>query len=128
MTIHSSRRLARRRARRGFSIVELIVGVTLLGVGVLALAGTSAVVSRLLQQGGTHVVVTNLARARFEKLRAQRCPVAAGSATSFRVTENWAVLSSVPASRLYEVRDSLAYTVRGKNKSQIYRSYVVCQP
>jgi prepilin-type N-terminal cleavage/methylation domain-containing protein len=131
----AARRLARRgahvpRRRRGFTIVEVIAAVVVLAVGVLGLAGTAAMVTRLLGQGDRQTDAAVMAQKRFEQLRATRCPVAGGLTTASGATEQWTVIAPIgPASlRLYEVNDSVSYRIRGKTKGWGYRSIIECLP
>jgi type II secretory pathway pseudopilin PulG len=61
------------RARRGFTIVEALVAVMLLAAGLLALAGTSASVSRLIGEGRRSSRAGALAFQRLESLRTTAC-------------------------------------------------------
>ena len=53
-------------ARRGFTIVEVLVAVMVLSVGVLALASTAAVTGRLMSEGAVRNRAATLALSRFE--------------------------------------------------------------
>lgn len=120
-----------RRARRGFTIVEVMVAVLVMSVGILGLAGASAVVTRLLDRGDQQTAAAMTAQRRFERLRATRCPLASGSATVSGVTEKWVVIGQVgsPGSRMYDVVDSVSNKVRGKVKPAFAnRSVVRCLP
>ena len=121
---------ARIRRRRGFTIVEVIAAVVVLAVGVLGLAGTAAMVTRLLGQGDRQTDAAVMARQRFEQLRATRCPTVGGSVASNNMTERWTVITPVGPTtlRLYEVTDTVSYKVRGKTKAHAYRSIVECLP
>jgi prepilin-type N-terminal cleavage/methylation domain-containing protein len=105
------RRAARsRRARPGLTIIELMAAVVILSIGVLGLAGTTTVVTRMMGEGDHHTD---------------------GSTTSPAV-ERWAVVGPVgPATlRLYEVVDTVTIKTRtrAKQQRQSYRSIVRCLP
>lgn len=55
--------------RRGFTMVEVIVALVLLTVGVMALVGSSAMVSRMIGRGRGSTVAVQVATARIERLR-----------------------------------------------------------
>src|SRR5581483_2368719 len=63
----------RRRARRAFTIVELVVAIVILSVGVLGLVSTATVVSRLIGGAAQLTVAANVAASRFERLRSMQC-------------------------------------------------------
>ena len=126
------RRAARsRRARPGLTIIELMAAVVILSIGVLGLAGTTTVVTRMMGEGDHHTDAATAAQSRFERLRSTRCPVIGGSTTSPAV-ERWAVVGPVgPATlRLYEVVDTVTIKTRtrAKQQRQSYRSIVRCLP
>lgn len=116
--------------RKGFTIIELVAAIVILSLGVLALAGTSALVSRTLGQGSQQSNAATVAQARFEKLRSTRCPVTSGSATSGSMNERWTKVATLGGAnlRFYDVIDSVSYTVRGNTKRQAFRSIVQCLP
>ena len=58
---------------RGFALVELVVAVLVLTVGVLALAGTAAAVSRMVAWGQRLGGSAGAAQARLEALRSGGC-------------------------------------------------------
>ena len=119
------------RARRGLTIVELMAAVVILSIGVLGLASTATVVTRMMGQADQHTDAATAAQSRFERLRSTRCPVTGGSAAS-PIAERWVVVGTVgPMSlRLYDVIDTV--TVRTRTKARIqkqaYRSIVRCLP
>ena len=115
---------------RGFTIIELVVAIVILAIGVLGLAGTSAVVSRTLGQGTQHAQAASVAQTRFEIMRTTRCPVNSGTATSGKFTEKWTRIGTTGGAtlRFYEVVDSVSYSVGGTAKKQAFRSVVQCLP
>ena len=119
------------RARPGLTIIELMAAVVILSIGVLGLAWTTTVVTRMMGEGDHHTDAATAAQSRFERLRSTRCPVVGGSATS-PLTEKWAVVGPVGATtlRLYEVVDTVTIRTRTKARTQkqAYRSIVRCLP
>lgn len=95
----------------GFTIIEILVSIIVLTVGVLALLGSQALVTRMIAQGDRDTQATQVAVSRMERLRqfsragATRCSsaqLAAGSngptyypsgatASNATVTETWTV-------------------------------------
>lgn len=127
MKHHVKSRLVR---QKGFTIIELVVAIVILAIGVLGLAGTSAVVSRTLGQGTQHAQAASIAQTRFEIMRTTRCPVNSGAVTGGKFTEKWTRIGTTGGAplRLYEVVDSVSYSVGGKAKNQAFRSVVQCLP
>ena len=54
---------------RGFTLVEVLVALVLLTVGVMALLGSSAMVSRMIGKGRGSTIAVQVATARLERLR-----------------------------------------------------------
>lgn len=111
--------------RAGFTIIEVIVATMILSVGVLALAGTAAVVTKQMASGSRQTVASTIAQARFDSLSSVQCSnLAAGGATTsgtatFRnghVTETWQVTDGNDVKNIqdkvyvYGLRDTLVYT------------------
>ncbi len=95
---------------RGFTLVELMVAVVILAVGVLALVGSSASVTKMIGSGKHTTNATLVAERRLEALRhvaLGSSPVcstlASGSATGVGYTEQWTV-SGTGASRTLVAR------------------------
>lgn len=77
---------------KGFTVVEVIIAILILSVGVLGLASTAALVTRMIGQGGSYSQATTLAAEQTEILRSQ-CDSAraAGSSASGNYAVNWTV-------------------------------------
>jgi prepilin-type N-terminal cleavage/methylation domain-containing protein len=54
---------------RGFTIVEVMVAVLILGIGITALVGSSALVTRQIGRGRILTIATEVGTQRLEKLR-----------------------------------------------------------
>jgi prepilin-type N-terminal cleavage/methylation domain-containing protein len=91
----ASRGSDQQRARRGFTIIELLVAITLLAVGVLALAGMSAVVMYNVNGAAQQTIAATVAQARLERLRSANCASLAGTGAATRrgMTETWKVVN-----------------------------------
>jgi prepilin-type N-terminal cleavage/methylation domain-containing protein len=115
------------RSQSGFSLVEVLVAVMILGVGVTALIGSSAMTTRMIGRGKVETQVAQIASGRLEALRAAaystspRCTAGGfatgGPVTSGVVTESWVV----PANgRVRSVQVSVTYrTARGPRTASI---------
>ena len=83
----------RPRARRGFSIVEVIVAIMMLAIGVLALVSSSTVVIRQLSTSAQRTGATSVANQRLERLRTERLcsSIVNGTGSTWGMTETWTV-------------------------------------
>jgi prepilin-type N-terminal cleavage/methylation domain-containing protein len=87
--------------RSGFTLVEVLIAVVVLGIGVVALAGSSAMVTRMIGRGKHETRAAQMAARRIETLRAAglsttpRCTSAAfvsdGPEVTDGMTESWVV-------------------------------------
>jgi Tfp pilus assembly protein PilV len=124
-----TRRAARRGARRplgrrGFTLVEMIVAVMFLTVGLLALAGASAVLARQMNGGSLQSLAAGTAEIRFEKMRSLQCSqIANGTATARGITEVWVRTDTLLG---VIVTDTVKYTARGAVRIQPYRTAIPC--
>jgi len=114
------------RARGGFTLVELMVAVLLLGVGLAGLIATSGAISRMMGGSIRESTASTIAASRFEKLRGSACAsIVNGTATTYGITESWKVTK---VGRNYVITDSLSYVPisRRNTVKQAYRSSVTC--
>jgi prepilin-type N-terminal cleavage/methylation domain-containing protein len=121
------------RAERGFTLIEVMLSVVLLTVGVMALVGSSAMVSRMIGHGRESTFVSQRASSRFDQLRqlaASTSPpctaggFASGSQSQYGVSESWTVPTS-GNSRL--VRVVLSYRTARRTVADTVKSYILCK-
>ena len=119
------------RSRSGFTLLEILVALTLLGIGILGLTASTTLVSRLAGDGARLTLAATVATARFERLRALRCASAtSGSASTRGIDERWSV-ATTGSSRSLEVQLTVTYLVRARQgatpmRTQIFSSAVPC--
>lgn len=95
------------RDSRGFTVIEVLVAVLVLGIGITALVGSSALVTRQIGRGRILTIATEVANQRLENLRLLARPyngAAACSRAGFasstapdtvrKVIESWTVTGS----------------------------------
>jgi prepilin-type N-terminal cleavage/methylation domain-containing protein len=58
------------RSRSGFTLIEVLIAVTLLSVGVVAMAGTAGMVNRMVGRGKVDTRAAQLATLKLDSLRA----------------------------------------------------------
>jgi prepilin-type N-terminal cleavage/methylation domain-containing protein len=120
-----------KRARSGFTIIEVLVAVTILAVGVVALAGSSATVTRMITRGKVDTRAAQLATQRVEALRliaystTPRCTALAngGPQATDHVTLSWTVAAN-GTGRTVNVSASYA-TGRG-TRTEVLTTYIEC--
>lgn len=122
-----SRRLASR-LRRGMSLVELLVGIIVLTIGMLGLAGVSTVVLRQMNGSANQTLATTLAQSRFEQFEGRPCvSIIGGTATTRGVTETWT--ASAVGIRGRRVTDTVRFAgVRGSVSTVGLETVVSCTP
>lgn len=94
------------RARRAFTLLELLAACVVLGTGVLALASTSVAVARLTGDAARAGLAAERGQARVEAMRAAGCASASGNVAANGVEEWWA---AAPAAEGLALIDSVRY-------------------
>ena len=119
-------RRARLLARRGFTIIELVVAIIIMTVGVLALATGSAGVARQMRAGNQSAVAATVGQARLENIRSLGCSsLSNGTATTRGMSEKWAVVWISARARV--VTESVTYVPRAQvTRTLALRSVVPC--
>ncbi|HET7423421.1 MAG TPA: prepilin-type N-terminal cleavage/methylation domain-containing protein, partial [Gemmatimonadales bacterium] len=56
-------------SERGFTLVEVLIAVIVLGIGVTALVGSSAMVTRMVGRGSSETKAAEAANVRLESMR-----------------------------------------------------------
>ncbi|HEX2248778.1 MAG TPA: prepilin-type N-terminal cleavage/methylation domain-containing protein [Gemmatimonadales bacterium] len=122
-----------RQSSPGFTLVEVMVALIVLTVGILALTGTSSLVTRMIGRGKVETQAALAASRRLELLRLAagatnpRCLSAdfasGGPVTMGRLEESWTV---APSGSPRRVRVTVTYlTIRG-SRSAVLESAVPC--
>lgn len=124
------RRLFPAATRRGVTLVELIVAMTILSVGLLAIVGTSGAIARGLGEARGDNMAAIIAQSRFETLAGTACPsISLGSSTTTvtrGVTEKWTVTDAGNATLL--VVDSVSWQTRKGTRRQAFSTLLPCRP
>jgi prepilin-type N-terminal cleavage/methylation domain-containing protein len=118
---------------KGLSLVEVIVALVILGVGVGALAGSFALVTRMVGRGAMQSRAAQLAASRLERLRlvasstVPRCIAVAfangGPLSSQAVTERWEVGSGGP---IRQVGVIVSYPIPGGTHAETLYTRLDC--
>lgn len=125
--------------RKGVTLVELIVAVTILMFGLLTIVGISSTVARSLGESRTDGLAAHAAQSRFEYLAGLKCEMTSGIATGLTgittgvpievthrgVTERYkVVLNGNNTLMLY---DSLSWQTRRVTRRQAFRTLIPCR-
>ena len=122
-----------RRLTAGFTLVEVLIAIALLGVGILALTGSSALVTRMIGRGKVETQAAVRAARRVELLRtiaASTTPhclapefTNGGPVFSDALAESWEVM---PSGRVRRIRVTVSYlTIRGP-RSAVLETAIAC--
>jgi Tfp pilus assembly protein PilV len=124
------RRLARRRPRRGVTLIELIVASTVLMVGLLSIVGVSASVARSLGEARIDGLAAMAAQSRFERLAGTACAsLDLGNVyeeTARGVTERYVVTDAGNNTRL--LTDSVSWITRRTTRRANFQTLIPCRP
>ena len=119
-------------SRQGFTLVEVLVAVTVLGVGILGLVGSSAMVTRMIGRGRHTTMATQVAQERLERLRqralstATPCTALANgtqTATTDGLAESWTVAG---VGDLRTLAASVTYNVTGGQRTITLNTIIRC--
>jgi prepilin-type N-terminal cleavage/methylation domain-containing protein len=122
-----------RQTSAGWTLVEVLVALVVLGIGILALTGSSAMVNRMIGRGKVETHAALLAARRVEMLRlaarstSPRCASASfasgGPVMVEGLTQSWSV---APEGQVRRVRVSVSYlTIRG-SRSAVLETKIEC--
>jgi prepilin-type N-terminal cleavage/methylation domain-containing protein len=122
-----------RSSRSGFTLIEVLVAITILAVGVVAMAGSAAAVTRMIGRGKIDTRATQLATERLEILRraayftTPKCTGAAlangGPQTTTNVTLAWTVAVS-GSGRILTV--NATYNTKLGPRTEVLTTYIEC--
>jgi prepilin-type N-terminal cleavage/methylation domain-containing protein len=120
---------------RGFTIVEVLVAVVMLSVGVMAMVGSSAMVTRMVGRGRQDTFAGQVATARIERLRqiAASTPAAPCTAAEWKtdsvpgskVAERWEILDNAGNAR--QVRLIVRYPVARRTAVDTILTTILCK-
>ena len=118
------------RPRRGVTLVELLVAMTILTIGLLSIVGISGAVARGLGESRAQSLAANAAQSRFERIAATTCDSIAldtwTSVSTRGVTEKYNVIDSKNFTR--EITDSVTWKTRKTTRRQVFKSILPCRP
>lgn len=128
--------MSARSAEGGFTLIEVLIAVLVLGIGITALVGTSALVTRQVGRGRIVTIANQLANQKIDELRrlalkdgaGNKCTdaqfVSGGPVTTRKVTYSWTVDKTAPKAPIVTV--SASYPVTGGTKNFSITTVVGC--
>lgn len=119
------RRRRRGGARRGFTLIEMIIAIIVMSIGIMGLAGTASYVAQQMGGGGAQTIAAALATQVSDSLASRRCSALVGGTKTRRgVTITWAVSDST---RTKWVTEQVQYKPkRGPTKTINYVTVIQC--
>lgn len=121
----------RLRARRGFTVVELVVAIIIITVGLLALAAGSGATIRQMELSQQQSSAALIAQSRMEQFRAiSACSGFASGSTTVNAlyTDKWTVTTYAANKPARTVAETVSYKDRyGKTKKFGVVSVMPCQ-
>ena len=116
--------------RRGVTLIELIVAMTILSVGLLAIVGSSAGIARGLGESRQDNLAAYAAESRFEKISGTACTsLTLGSVTEETirgVTERYIITDAGNNTR--SIIDSVSWKTRKGRRNQAFQTLIPCRP
>lgn len=120
----------RSRTRRGVTLVELIVAMTILTMGLLAIVGTSGAIARGLGEARSDNLAAIVASSRFEEVAGTSCSnltlSQSATVTSRGITEKYIITDAGNNTRL--VVDSVSWQTNRGTRRQAFSILLVCRP
>jgi len=112
------------RSERGFTLAELMVAVVIFSVGLLAMAGTAAVIMTTLTSTQSRTIAAGVAESRFERIRTTTCASrTSGSATTRGIAEVWTLDH---LARADDVTVSVTFLSNHRPRTETFRSFMLC--
>ena len=118
---------------RGFTLVEVLVAVMVLSVGITALVGSSALVTRMVGRGATETRAAEVAQQRLDSLRlvaystTTRCTSAGfasgGPVTVKGIRERWIVAA---AGGVRQVTDTVTHRTARGTHTDVLTTFIKC--
>jgi len=120
------RRIGNPRRRTGFTLIELLIALVLLDVGLLALVGLAASITRSADDSRFAASASNVAAARLERIASIACAGAVSGAQQVApgMTERFSDLPAPNDSRV--ITDSVTYETTRGPKTFVLRTEARC--
>ena len=112
------------KSERGFTLIELLVAVMIFSIGLLAMAGSAAVLMQMLAASQARTIAASVAESRFEVIGSTACASRAGGTAVTRGTrETWTINR---LARADDVTVTVILTANHRLRTETFRSYLPC--
>jgi len=117
-------------SRRGITLVELIVAMTILTVGLLGFVASSGYLTRGLSGANSDTVAGVIAQSGLEELAGTACLSLPLNQTQQTVTRGITRRSRVMnnGNNTFRVVDTLSWNARGRSRVATFESIIPCRP
>jgi Tfp pilus assembly protein PilV len=128
MTTRRAKRRLATRARKGVTIIEVIIAMIVLTFGLLGMAGFSLTVTKQFKASSKQETAALLVQSRIDSIASIRCQLLApsgtqsGSLTVLGVTERWTIQDG---NDIKTLTDSVTFSPR--TRALVYRSIIPCR-
>ncbi len=118
------------RARRGVTLIELLIAMSILSVGLMAIAGVSGSITRSLGESRNETLAATAAMARFEKIAGSQCAsLTLGTTTevtSRNVKERYMITDEGNNTR--RIIDTVSWITRRGTRVAAFTTLLPCRP
>jgi prepilin-type N-terminal cleavage/methylation domain-containing protein len=123
--ISTPTRVVALRARRGFTLIEMIIAIIVMSIGIMGLAGTAGYVATQMGGGNAQTIAAAMITKVSDSLSSRRCSALVdGTQTRRGVKVSWTVVDS---SRTKWVTQQVQYKPkRGATKTINYVTVIQC--
>lgn len=122
------RRRRRMAARRGMTLIELMVAMVILGVGMLGMAGLSLTVTRQFGTGARQADAALVVQSRIDSISTVSCQTLApsgpvsGTTVTRGITEKWTITDGNDIKTIVDT-----VTFKGRARPLAYTSIIPCR-
>jgi prepilin-type N-terminal cleavage/methylation domain-containing protein len=118
------------KARRGVTLIELLIAMSILSIGLMAIAGVSGSITRSLGESRNETLAATAAMARFEKIAGTQCSSltlnTTEEVTSRNVKERYRITDEGNNTR--RVVDTVSWVTRRGTRVAAFTTLLPCRP
>ncbi len=111
-------------SRVDVTLIEVVVAILVLGVGVLALAGSATVTLRRMSDTARRTAAASVARSRAESSFSGSCAtLSSGNEQTFGVRSEWSIAGRAGSA---DIRQRVTYPTRGGDHNDEFLTAIPC--
>lgn len=118
------------RARRGVTLIELLIAMSILSIGLMAIAGVSGSITRSLGESRNETLAATAAMARFEMIAGLQCSALTLNTTteviSRNVKERYRITDEGNNTR--RIVDTVSWVTRRGTRVAAFTTLLPCRP